>query len=111
MFPSGSIVICHLVNPTEKFWGVLHSLDTTGITISGINLASFDEWMMQAGSGEPPTLGLAPMFVPLFRVERVFLDEQVGEVESYCQRFESRVGVPVRTFLGLGGSGQETPPS
>ena len=43
------------------------------------------------------------MFVPPFRVERVFLDEPVGEVESYQQRFSGRVGVPVQRYLGLGG--------
>jgi hypothetical protein len=41
------------------------------------------------------------MFVPLFRVERLFLDEPVGEVESYRQRFQGRVGVPVERYLGL----------
>jgi len=41
----------------------------------------------------------------------VFLDEPVGEVESYQQRFSRRVGEPVESYLGLadedagGGSG------
>jgi hypothetical protein len=39
------------------------------------------------------------MFVPLFRVERIFLDEAVGEVESYRQRFAKRVGLPVERYL------------
>ena len=51
--------------------------------------------------GKDQTLGLCAMFVPLFRVERVFLDEPVGEVESYQQRFSRRVGVPVERYLGL----------
>ena len=42
---------------------------------------------------------LATMFVPLFRVERIFLDEEVGEVESYRTRFERRVGAPVEEFM------------
>ena len=56
------------------------------------------------------TLGLSTMFVPLFRVERVFLDEPVGEVESYRQRFQSRVGVPVERYLGMeeGSEGEES---
>ena len=41
------------------------------------------------------------MFVPLFRVERIFLDEQVGAVESYCQRFERRVGLKVDDYIAL----------
>jgi hypothetical protein len=99
--PARSIVICHLVNPTEKFWGVLESLDSTGIVIRGINVASFDDWMIQAARSERPSLGLSTMFVPLFRVERIFLDEQVGEVESYRQRFSGFVGSSVEAFLGL----------
>jgi hypothetical protein len=45
------------------------------------------------------------MFVPLFRVERIFLDEPVGQVESYSQRFERRVGATVEEYLGLGEGG------
>lgn len=108
---SGSIVIVHLVSPSEKFWGVLERMGPEGVTFRGINVSSFDDWMRQAASPEPPSLGLATMFVPLFRVERVFLDEQVGEVESYRQRFESRVGVSVESYLGLGGADDTTPPS
>ena len=39
--------------------------------------------------------------MPLFRVERLFLDEAVGEVESYAQRFRRRVGMAVERYLGL----------
>ena len=101
MFGGGSIVIVHLVNPTEKFWGVLKALDATGVVLRGISLSSFDDWMLQARSGDKPSLGLATTFVPMFRVERIFLDEQVGEVESYRQRFERTVGLTVEEFLGL----------
>jgi hypothetical protein len=110
MIPAGSLVIVHLVNPTEKFWGVLHELGTAGVVLRGINVSTFDDWMAQAARGESQTLGLSTMFVPLFRVERIFLDEAVGEVESYRQRFQRRVGLPVERYLGLeeegGGEGE-----
>lgn len=101
MLQANDIVIVHLVNPTEKFWGVLLSLDQSGVVLRGINVTSFDEWMFQASRREDHSLGLSTMFVPLFRVERIFLDEQVGEVESYRQRFEQAVGLSVERFLGL----------
>ncbi len=101
MLAPASIVIVHLVNPTEKFWGVLEGLDPTGLVIRGINVSSFDSWVLEIARGESPSLDLSTMFVPLFRVERVFLDEQVGEVESYRQRFEARVGRSVESYLGL----------
>jgi len=97
----GSIVILNLVQPTEKFWGVLQRLAPEGITLRGINLSSFDDWVRGIVQGES-ALDVVTMFVPLFRVERMFLDEQVGEVESYRQRFQRRVGMPAETFLGIG---------
>lgn len=97
----GSLVIVHLVNPTEKFWGVLQELGVAGVMLRGINVSSFDDWMAQAMRPGEQSLGLSTMFVPLFRVERIFLDEAVGEVESYRQRFQGRVGVAVERYLGL----------
>jgi hypothetical protein len=97
----GSIVIAHLVNPTEKFWGVLLNLDQSGLVLRGINVSSFDDWMFQVARRTAHSLGLSTMFVPLFRIERIFLDEQIGEVESYRQRFEQQVGQTVETYLGL----------
>jgi len=98
---AGSIVIVNLVQPTEKFWGVLQRLAPEGITLRGLNLSSFDDWVRGIVRGEA-ALDVVTMFVPLFRVERMFLDEQVGEVESYRQRFQRQVGMPVETFLGIG---------
>ncbi|MEO8196771.1 MAG: hypothetical protein ABI689_08620 [Thermoanaerobaculia bacterium] len=95
----GALVLVHLVNPTEKFWGALDRLETVGVTFRGISLDSFEEWVTELSRQEASGLGLATMFVPLFRVERIFLDEEVGEVESYRCRLERRVGSPVERFI------------
>ena len=97
----GALVVIHLANPTEKFWGILDRLEGVGITFRGISLDSYEEWVTEIARREPSGLGLATMFVPLFRVERIFLDEQVGAVESYRQRFERRVGASVSNFIAL----------
>jgi hypothetical protein len=78
---------------------VLQDLGLPGVTMRAINLSSFDDWMAQAVRPGDQTLGLSTMFVPLFRVERIFIDESVGEVESYRQRFAKRVGIPVERYL------------
>jgi hypothetical protein len=101
MLRPGSIVIVHLINPTEKFFAILQDLAVAGVTFHGISLSSFDDWMAQAVRPGDQTLGLSTVFVPLFRVERIFLDEAVGEVESYRQRFSKRVGQAVERYLGL----------
>jgi hypothetical protein len=101
-FTPGDFILLHLVNPSEKFWGVLLEIGVAGVTLRGISVSSFDDWMAQAARhGGTPGLGLSTMFLPLFRVERMFRDEAVGEVESYAGRFQRRVGTGVREYLGL----------
>lgn len=102
-FPPNAVVIVNLVNPKEKFWGVLRSLSAVGMTLRGINLDSFEDWVRQVGRKDPDdqTLDLVTMFVPLFRVERIFLDEDVGAVKSYSQFFEEVVGKTPGEFLEL----------
>lgn len=102
-FPHTSLVILNLVNPKEKFWGVLLSLTAVGITLRGINLDSFEDWVRQlARDDDEVNLDLVTMFVPLFRVERIFIDEPVGSVKSYSEFFEQVVGVSPRAWLRLG---------
>ena len=112
MIRPGSLVIVHLINPTEKFWGVLQELAVAGVMLRGINVSSFDDWMAQAARQGDQTLGLSTMFVPLFRVERIFLDEPAGSVKSYAQRFAQVVGREVDEYLadpdGVGGLAMRT---
>ncbi|MCP3964658.1 MAG: hypothetical protein GY719_43075 [bacterium] len=103
----GSIVILYLVHPNEKYWGVLESLTTPGITVRAINLSSFDDWLRSVARDLEPSLGLGTIFFPMSRVERMFLDEQVGEVESLSQNFERRTGKSVEEVLGLGSPAEE----
>lgn len=99
-FEPGSLVVVNLVNPKEKFFGILGSLSAAGITLRAVNLDSFDDWIRQlAGDGEPE-LDLMTTFFPLFRVERISLDEPSGAIRSYAQRFEDVVGRPIRGSLG-----------
>ncbi len=104
MFAPKSIVIAHLVDPGEKLWGVLEKLDTTGIVMEALNVASFDDWMYQVARKEKSALGLCTVFVPMSRVQRIFLDQDVGEVESYRRRFERHTGTTVESYLGLAAS-------
>jgi hypothetical protein len=100
-FDKNALIIVNLVNPKEKFFGVLTALSAAGLTLRGINLDSFDDWVRQVAHDDEPDLDLITMFVPLFRVERVFLDEPSGSIKSYGQRFEEAVGTALAKYLGL----------
>ncbi len=93
-------VLVSLQNPKEKFWGVVLSVRTIGITVRGIDLNSFDDWSRGVAKGEGD-MGLSTTFFPIHRVERVTLDETVGNVLSLAETFEARVGQDVLSFLGL----------
>jgi len=100
-FAESSLVIVNLVNPKEKFFGILGSLSAAGVTMRAINLDSFEDWIRQIAHGEEPDIAMITMFIPLFRVERIFLDEPAGAIKSFGERFGDVVGMPVRKYLGL----------
>ncbi len=99
MFAPGSIVVVHLGTPSEKYWGVLEEVGALGLVVRALSLASFDDWLAEVGGGEEPSIGFTTMFVPMARVERVFLDQPAGEVLSFSQRFERRIGRSARVYL------------
>ncbi len=100
-FGESALVIVNLVNPREKFFGVLSALTAAGVTVRAINIDTFDDWVRQIARGGEPNIDLLTMFFPLFRVERIFLDEPAGAIKSYAQMFESVVGRPLREYLGV----------
>lgn len=96
---AGSLVLLHLVEPKEKYWGLLLSLTPAGVTLRGIDVALFDDWARQHRSGGEAELGVTKLFVPLHRVEKIFEDSRVGSVASYAERFFQMVGRDVREVL------------
>ena len=102
-------IILNLVNPKEKFWGILLTMTAVGVTFRGINLDSFDDFVRQAAkrSTDEQQVDLVTMFIPLFRVERIFLDEAVGAVQAYSRHFHQMVGMSIRDYLDLMNSGEK----
>src|SRR5215469_14988054 len=97
---AGSPVVVYLHGPREKFWGVLGGVDIAGVYLRGIDLKTFDDWLQSIARGER-NIALTRMFLPMWRVERIILDEAVGEIPSMADRFFSRVGMIVEQYLEL----------
>lgn len=98
---ANSVVTIYLQNPREKVWGVLRSLDGSGLQVQGIPLTTFDDWLTEIASGEIPTIGLSHMFYPMHRLEKILLDETVGNVPSMQQRFYEKVEMTLTEYLGI----------
>ena len=92
-----STVVISLHTPREKFWGQMLELNSAGVTIRGLDLSTFDEWLNQLG-GESP-IGLATIFFPLYRIEKVELDEPVGEIPSLSAMFQQKTGRTFREYV------------
>lgn len=94
---SGEIVIAILQNPREKMFGVLHEINPSGIFLRGINLNYFDEWIKAIKSGEP-YLPMQDAFYPMWRVERISLDESAAGMPSLSEQFEQRTELKIEEF-------------
>ena len=94
-----SIVIVSLHSPREKVWGELVALNPAGLTVRGIDLNSFDDFVRQVRHPEGGRVGLPTAFFPMQRVERVSLDEPSGEIPSMADLFERKVGRSLKDYL------------
>jgi len=94
----GAPVIVHLNNPREKLWGVVLQIDSTGVYIRGVDLNTFGEWLPMISRGEP-NIGFTTLFLPMWRIDKVLLDESIDDLRSLADQFKERVGVSVGQFL------------
>ncbi len=94
----GEAVLLYLKDPHEKLWGVLRERDASGVTVEGLDLASFDAWTAQVERHEQ---GITPsvVFVPMSRVERILLDRGTPELPSLSERFFERTGRAVQSEM------------
>jgi len=103
-FP-GALVIVTLCNPREKFWGMILALAAEGLSLSGAELASFEDLTVMVKDGEPFTP--AVVFFPMHRIERVELDLPEGNLPSLSQRFFSKTGLRPSAALARSSASQE----
>ncbi|HKP87017.1 MAG TPA: hypothetical protein VJZ26_13020 [Blastocatellia bacterium] len=96
----GSPVVVYLHSPREKLWGVMNELNQAGVYLRGIDLNTFDDWTQMIVRGER-NIGLTHSFLPMWRIERVTLDETVDEIPSLADKFYTRVGISISEYLGL----------
>ena len=97
-FVPGAMVVVTLGNPRDKFWGMILSLAPEGVSLSGIELASFEDLVVMVKDGEPFTP--AVVFFPMHRIERVELDLPDGSLPSLSQRFSAKTGLRPAETLG-----------
>ena len=63
-----SIIILSLHSPKEKLWGALTSINAAGVTMRGMDLNSFDDFIRQVMDPDGERIGLPTLFFPMQRV-------------------------------------------
>jgi hypothetical protein len=97
---AGDLVIVHCLAPKEKLWGVLLRLDPVGALLRGLDLATVDDWIVQERVQPAGAIAPSTVFIPMHRVERIYLDESSSVVESYGDRFRTTCGSdPVEALI------------
>lgn len=103
-FRPGAIVIATLGNPREKFWGMILALAPEGLSLSGAELASFEDLTVMIRDGEPFTP--AVVFFPMHRIERIELDLPDGNLPSLSQRFFTKTCLEPSAALAVSSPAQ-----
>ena len=85
------MVIVTLGNPRDKFWGMILALAPEGLSLSGVEMASFEDLVVMVKDGESftPTV----VFFPMHRIERIELDLPDGNLPSLSQRFSAKTAL------------------
>jgi hypothetical protein len=96
-FPPGAMVIVTLGNPRDKFWGAILALAPEGLSLCGIELASFEDLVSLVKDGDP--FSPSVVFFPMHRIERMELDLPDGSIPSLSQRFANQTGLDPAAVL------------
>jgi hypothetical protein len=92
------MVVVTLGDPREKFWGAILALAPEGLSLCGIELASFEDLVSLVKEGEP--FSASVVFFPMHRLERMELDLPDGGISSLSQRFAAKTGLdPAKVLL------------
>ena len=94
-----AIVIVSLQTPKEKIWGQLLAINPSGVTLRGIDLNSFDDFIRQMNEPDGERMGFPTVFFPMHRVERISLDEPAGSIPSMNELFARKLGRSLKEFL------------
>ncbi len=97
-----SIVIVNLTAPRQRFLGTLLEVTPAGITLRGVDLEAFEDWVNHVAAQEECGVQATTTFFPLHRVEKMILDERAGAIPSLSNTFLLKVGSSIEEYLENG---------
>jgi hypothetical protein len=98
-FTSGQLVVLVLREPKERLWGRLLGLEASGVALRGVELTPWEEILGLVKRGEADQVALGTRFLPMHRIDSLYLDEPSSGVPSLAEEFKSRTGIEPQEFL------------
>lgn len=98
-FRAGDLVVVVLQAPRERLWGRLLGLEAAGVALRGLDLMPWEEVLTLVRTGEADQVALGTRFLPMHRVESLYLDEPSSGVPSLADTFHDRTGLDPHAFL------------
>lgn len=96
---TGEPIVVVLHTPREKCWGILDEINSAGVSLRGLDLNSFDDWLRAVTHGDP-FVGLSDLFFPMWRVERISRDEGSIAIPALFEQAEQRTGRSIAELMG-----------
>lgn len=98
-FRSNDLVVVVLQSPRERIWGRILGLDAAGIALRGVDLTPWEEVLTLVRTGQADQVALGTRFLPMHRVETLYLDEASSGAPSLADTFRDRTGQDPHVFL------------
>lgn len=100
-FTRGQLVVVVLHSPRERLWGALLGLEGPGLALRGLDVSPWEEVLSLVRQDRADDISLSTRFVPMHRIESLYLDERSSGVPSLGEVFQERTGIdPLRFLLG-----------
>ncbi len=92
-------VVIHLHTPREKYWGLLQGTSGAGVWLTGIDLRTVEEQLNYTSADDEGFLVLSTTFFPMQRIEKITVDECLGEIPSIKNSLQRRLDVAIEDLL------------
>lgn len=91
-FQRGQWVVLVLREPRERLWGRLLGLEQAGVVLRGLDVLPWEEILPLVAAGEQDQVSIGTRFLPMHRVESLYLDEPSCGLPSLAETFRERTG-------------------
>jgi len=98
-FRPGDLVVVVLHSPRERLWGRILGLEAAGVAVRGVDLSPWTEVLSLVRTGQADQVALGTRFLPMHRVETLYLDEPSSGAPSLADTFLDRTGQDPHAFL------------